>query len=1441
MRLLLISVLLCFFFSIQAQQSTGNSVTNLAKTSNVVHYSKGNSSVPNYIKVNEDVPVQKFDAWIHSSLKMSKEFTLDNFRQGKDALGYTHARYQQNYNGIPIEGHVYIVHSNEKKIVSMNGTLVNSLGKINLQPAVSEKAALTLALKHVGAKKYRWEEKKKSGSSLSTEYPKGSKIIIETKAGSKNYRLTYKFDIYASAPLSRDYIYVDAISGEVLNVVNRICHIGGSTHVHDANLEDEEIEHDVNTIDASGTAATRYSGNQSITADEFSGGYRLRESVRNIETYDMNTGTEYTSAVDFVSSDNQWRETANLDNAAYDAHWGAEVTYDYYLGTFNRNGIDDAGTTMKSYIHYGDDYDNAFWDGERMTYGDGSNASGGFTPLPALDVVGHEFTHGVTEYTAGLIYAGESGALNEAFSDIFGTIIEFEGKPGSANYELGEDVMYSGGALRSLSNPNLYQNPDTYEGDYWDPSEEVHTNSGVADFWFYLLAEGGNGTNDIGNSYSVSGLGMDKAGAIAYRTLSVYLTPASDYAAARYYSIKSAIDLYGSCTPEVEAVTNGWYAVGVGAVYSPVVVADFVASDTVYCSIPASVNFTNLSSNSSDFVWNFGDASVSSVDENPVHTYSNFGTYSVTLTADGGTCGTDVITKTSYITVSSTATCITRVPTTGFGSLQTACDGTIFDDGGPTTDYSNSTSGIMTIQPTDANSVLLTFDSFDYENGYDYLYIYDGASVSSPLIGSYTGSNLPEAGSIIASSGGAITIQQSSDGSVTGDGFGASWSCLNANSGPLVDFDAEPTRTCDGVVQFIDKSVNLPISWSWNFGDGTTSMSQNPLKTYATNGVYDVTLEVCNSNSCDAISMGSLITVDIGGQCDIIIPTSGVGAVQTACSGVIKDDGGNDDYNNSSSGYVTISPTGATSVTLTFNSFDMENDYDYLYVYDGADLNSPLIGTFTGNTLPNGGTVTSSGGSITLQQITDRYVVGTGFDASWLCSTGTGGGDGSVSLPSSGPGVVQTECSGTLKDNGGDFNYSHNSDGSISISPAGATSVTLSFSSFDFENNYDFLYVYDGPSTSSTLLGTYTGTTIPNDITSTVGSITIRQYTDGSAARAGFECTWLCSTVGGPSVELIPSSGTGVVLVECSGVLKDDGGDGNYSSNSDGSITISPTGASSVTLSFSSFNFENNSDYLYVYDGPSTSSTLLETYTGATIPHAIISTGGSITLRQETDGSIESSGFQASWFCTVEEEYVIIPSSGTGDIQTECTGVLKDDGEDGDYSSNSDGSITISPTGASSVTLSFSSFHFENGFDDLHVYDGSSVSSTLLESFTGSTTPSDITSTGGSITIRQETDGSIQFSGFRASWACLIPVGIVDGANEFGTSVYPNPAGDLVTVDLGSVGNDDVPVSLTDVLQTTLIEKVMTQNNSTIDVSELPAGLYFINIDNKAVHKLIVK
>lgn len=506
-------------------------------------------------------------------------------RTEADQLGFTHHRYQQYYKGIPVEGGEFIIHSAAGKAITGNGKIITGLN-LATTPALSPQQAVDKALAFTHAEKYMWEDpaseamlKKARKDPAATYQPKAKLVVIDKKYGkdASKYILAYKVEVYAAKPLSYKNIYVNANSGAVYHTMDRL-----------------------HLTDVPALAHTKYSGTQNITVDSTGpGAYRLHETGRSgVETYNMNTGTSYSAAVDFTHPDTDWTLTnAQQDEVGLDAHFGAEATYDFYWNSFGRDSYDDNGAPLISYVHYDVDYDNAFWNGTVMTYGDGDGSTTG--PFTALDVCAHELTHGVTEYTANLIYQDEPGALNEAFSDIFSAAVEFYATPSQADWFVGEDFDLSGGnGFRNMSDPNEDDQPDTYLGTNWYSGTMdnggVHYNNSVGNYWFYLLSVGGSGTNDLGNYFSVDSIGIEKAARIAYRTLSVYLTENSQYADARMASIQAATDLFGHCSNEMIQTVNAWYAVGIGmAVADNDVYISEVVNPVTACGMtyePVSVN-----------------------------------------------------------------------------------------------------------------------------------------------------------------------------------------------------------------------------------------------------------------------------------------------------------------------------------------------------------------------------------------------------------------------------------------------------------------------------------------------------------------------------------------------------------------------------------------------------------------------------------------------------------------------------------------------------------------------------------------------------------------------------------------------------------------------------------------------------------------------------------
>jgi thermolysin len=256
-------------------------------------------------------------------------------------------------------------------------------------------------------------------------------------------------------------------------------------------------------------------------------------------------------------------------------------TQNYFRAQHSRASYDDANMLARANVHYGQNYVNAFWDGTSFNFGDGNGVEA--NSLAVLDVAAHEFGHAVTEFTADLFYYGESGAINESYSDIWAASVEFYAQPdgrahypnavaGTADWLIGEDCWLNGTALRDMRNPGSTvtlahgnQQPSRYKGTNWwntadaEDNGGVHQNSGVQNFMFYLLAEGGSGMND-GIAYSVTGIGITNAARVAYRALTAYFTKYTDLSEARRCWSSAAADLNAAWVPSVEAA---WAAVGV--------------------------------------------------------------------------------------------------------------------------------------------------------------------------------------------------------------------------------------------------------------------------------------------------------------------------------------------------------------------------------------------------------------------------------------------------------------------------------------------------------------------------------------------------------------------------------------------------------------------------------------------------------------------------------------------------------------------------------------------------------------------------------------------------------------------------------------------------------------------------------------------------------------
>jgi len=771
-------------------------------------------------------------------LKDDYDFKL--IRIDKDELGYEHHRFQQMYQGYEVKNMVVYVHVKNGKVRMVNGQLETRFKK-SFNYSVEFLNAFKIAKNHIDAKTYKWDMPREewllsSNKSLkkSTHFPERRLILAPQNWDIENadsYHLCYELDMFAHQPESRNLVYVEANTGKVI-------------------LDESLIRHS----DITGIAQTKRSGTRTIKTDStlVAGFYVLSENERGNGIVTLNSNGNH-----FQDADNNWTlaeyDNAARDYSAVDAHWAAEVTYDYFLEKHNLNSYNGNGARIQCRVHrvfQDGDTNNATWNGSYISVGDANSFQYTFA---TVDIIAHEFTHAITDNTAKLRYVQEPGALNESFSDIFGAAVEFYAKPPnqSGNWMIGEDTGF---ALRNMANPNSKGDPDTYGNNdpYWintigcwpGPNNDLcglHINSSVQNYWFYLLTEGGSGTNRNGDTYSVSGIGMDKAVKIAYRNLTTYLTADSDYEDAKTFAIQAAIDLYGDCptSPEVISTINAWHAVGLGEKYnaSNALQPNIKTIDNLfYCSAPQTIKFEGSASLSvNSYRWDFGDGNTSN-SQNPSHTYTTPGNYSVSLQVSG--CGTtNNITKNTYIEIDDQTPCVTKMPFNGT-IKETACSGTLYDYGGLNQNYIDESEGTLTIVSPNNRPITLTFSELGYEKDYDYLYIYDGNSENAPLIWTLNDNLVPPP---ITSSGGSITLKHLSDTYVVDKGFALTWSTAGDCGFSCASVDLQINSTpkspsckgnTDGSIAVNVSGGSAPYTYQWSSGENASNIDNKSAGNY---------------------------------------------------------------------------------------------------------------------------------------------------------------------------------------------------------------------------------------------------------------------------------------------------------------------------------------------------------------------------------------------------------------------------------------------------------------------------------------------------------------------------------------------------------------------------------------------------------------------------------
>jgi Zn-dependent metalloprotease len=468
----------------------------------------------------------------------------------RDANGSTHVRVERSYKGLPVIGGDLVVHQGPDGLWDGASQTLAAPVEVSVRPTVSQARAERAVT-----------TKDRATRSIRKLRVEGSpRLVVDAIAGSP--RLAWEFTTggrHADGTPSRLLTYVDARTGDVIR-------------------RDERIQ----TTDGEGQSL--YSGTVDLEVTPAGLSYQLKDPTRgNTYTTDMRNRTDSilcqllglgcSNGTIFSSPDTSFGNgtNSNRESAGVDAQYGTNVTWDYYQQVHGRNGIFGNGTGSFNRVHYGNNYANAFWDGTKMTYGDGDGVS--FGPLVSLDVAGHEMSHGVTENTAGLTYSGEPGGINEATSDIFGTMVEFYAANGNdpADYYIGEEFdLAQHDGFRRMDDPSLDGNSHSC----WSATTknvDVHYSSGVGNHFFFLLAEG-SGQKTIGgkvhnsptcNGSTITGIGRADAEKIWFRALTVYMTSGTNYAGARAATLSAATDLFGATSDQRATVAEAWSAVNV--------------------------------------------------------------------------------------------------------------------------------------------------------------------------------------------------------------------------------------------------------------------------------------------------------------------------------------------------------------------------------------------------------------------------------------------------------------------------------------------------------------------------------------------------------------------------------------------------------------------------------------------------------------------------------------------------------------------------------------------------------------------------------------------------------------------------------------------------------------------------------------------------------------
>lgn len=558
-------------------------------------------STTHYYYFNENqqqISIDDFRNFIKKNINQALDLRLRSSFLSENDL--THSIHEQIYNNIPIENSLFFSRTRNNNLISGNGFIEKNIQlppPNNLMPFSN---IINQFITSLNKDQYKWQDttwenqiKEIKNDSTATYFPKEELIILKLNDldfnSQNNYHYAYKISISSlsfktDSMFSDSVYYVDAMNGDLLlsKGLSITCH--PSNDINDIQYSLDSLDDSANSkINTNNSVSASCNGNCSSNNVSlyFYGGktifteHKKRNLICTYRLHDNCTGsplfvkeTPFQQTNDIWSTNSGWPQTS--DRRGTTALWSLRTSRDYYADVWGRNSYDNQNSEVGIVIKTNGNANTQWSSGSSGTAGITIGKTQGSWDV-SLDIIGHEFSHGINANTANLGASNnDEGAINEGFADIFGEMIEFYALSRFSFNGPIADYIHGGNYpftkvdfTRNFANPNLYNQASTYNGNYYSGSKQAKM--GVLNLWFYLLAESGSGTNDNGNTYCVNGIGRNKAEKIAYYTLTSYIggTP-KDFPAARYASIQCAIDLYGLVSPEVQEVIAAWYAVGVG-------------------------------------------------------------------------------------------------------------------------------------------------------------------------------------------------------------------------------------------------------------------------------------------------------------------------------------------------------------------------------------------------------------------------------------------------------------------------------------------------------------------------------------------------------------------------------------------------------------------------------------------------------------------------------------------------------------------------------------------------------------------------------------------------------------------------------------------------------------------------------------------------------------